>query len=77
MLTDEESKEFRKTLKRIGRNIRKAREEKRLTQEEVSERIGVNVKNYQRIEYGERPISTRNLFRIARRLDVSLERLVG
>ena len=77
MLSEEETKEFWKMMKRIGRNIRRVRLEKNLTQEEVSEKMGVNLKNYQRLEYGERPISTRNLFRIARRLEVTMERLVG
>ena len=77
MLSPMEEKEFYKFLRRLGRNMQKVRAEKKLTQEQMSERMGIDLKLYQRIEYGERPISTRNLFRIARRLDVSLERLVG
>ena len=77
MLSPMEEKEFYKFLRRLGRNMQKVRAEKKLTQEQMSERMGIDLKLYQRIEYGERPISTRNLFRIARRLDVSIESLVG
>lgn len=76
MLSPMEEKDFYKFLRRLGRNMQKVRAEKKLTQEQMSERMGIDLKLYQRIEYGERPLSTRNLFRIARRLDVSIESLV-
>lgn len=77
MLSPMEEKDFYKFLRRLGRNMRKVRMEKNETQEQVSERLGICVKNYQRLECGDYAISTRNLFRIARRLGVSVERLVG
>ena len=77
MLTAEEEKEFRKLLKRIGRNIRKVRMNSQEKQSDMSERIGINLKSYQRLEYGDFAISTRNLFRIANRMGVSVEQLVS
>ena len=77
MLSPTEEKDFYKFLRRMGKNVQKVRIERNLTQEEMSERMGIDLKLYQRIEYGERPLSTRNLFRIARRLNVSVERLVN
>ena len=77
MLTVEEEKEFRKLLKRIGRNIRKVRMNSQEKQSDMSERIGINLKSYQRLEYGDFAISTRNLFRIANRMGVSVEQLVS
>lgn len=77
MLKPNEQQEFRKFLKRIGRNMRKVRQEKKETQEAASERIGVVLRYYQRLEYGDLPITTKNLFRIATRMGVPVERLVS
>ena len=56
----------------IGSNIRKAREEKRLTQERLADRLGVSfqaVSSWERDEY--KP-DTDNLIRLAEVLDVSI-----
>jgi transcriptional regulator with XRE-family HTH domain len=42
----------------------------------MSEKLGITVKQYQRLEYGDYPISSRNLFRIAKRMGVPVKRLV-
>ena len=77
MLTDEESKEFWKMMKRIGRNIRSVRRERKLTQEEVSQLIGFSYKHFQSVENGDRPLSTRSLFKISKRFNVSIKKLVS
>ena len=76
MLSEEESKEFWKMMKRIGRNIRLVRKERKLTQEKMSELIGITYRNYQKLEHGDQPLSMRSLFRISRRSNISIERLV-
>jgi len=76
MLSDEERKEFRKLLRRIGRNLRRARKEKQKSQREMSELIGISTRAYQGIEIGEQPISMRSLFRISRRSNISLQELI-
>lgn len=77
MLKPNEEKEFERLLRRIGRNMRVVRKEQRLSQEQISERLGIGLRNYQRMEHGRKAISTRNLFRIAARMGVSVERLVS
>ena len=76
MLTDEESKEFYKLMRRVGLNLRKVRKERKTTQAEMSTLIGVSYKYYQSIENGDQPLSMRGLFRIARRSNVSIMELI-
>jgi len=76
MLTDEESKEFYKLMRRVGLNLRKVRRERKTTQAEMSTLIGVSYKYYQSIENGDQPLSMRGLFRIARRSNVPIMELV-
>ena len=76
MLTDEESKEFYKLMRRVGLNLRKVRRERKTTQAEMSTVIGVSYKYYQSIENGDQPLSMRGLFRIARRSNVSIMELI-
>ena len=42
--------------KRKAEILREARRSKGLTQQEVAARVGMDVKNYQRLEYGQRGI---------------------
>ena len=76
MLTDEESKEFYKLMRRVGLNLRKVRRERKTTQAEMSTLIGVSYKYYQSIENGDQPLSMRGLFRISRRSNISIMELV-
>jgi len=76
MLTAEEERGFAELLKRIGSNLRRYRISCKETQSVMSERIGINVKHYQRLEYGDFAISTRNLYRIASRVGIPVEKLV-
>jgi transcriptional regulator with XRE-family HTH domain len=77
MLNQNEQQEFIQLLKKIGRNMREVRKERSETQEKASERIGLELRYYQRLEHGEYPITTKNLFRIASRLGVEVKRLVS
>ena len=76
MLSEEETKEFYKMMRKVGLNLRKVRKEKKKTQAEMSALIGVSYKYYQSIENGDQPLSMRGLFRIARRSNVSIMDLV-
>lgn len=51
--------------KRIGRNIKKLREDRDLTQEQAADRIGINQRTWSRIEKGANTISTDMLYRIS------------
>ena len=77
MLNQSEQEEFRQFLKKIGRNMRKLRTSRSETQEQASERIGLEMRYYQRLEHGDYPITTKNLFRIASRLGVEVKKLVS
>ena len=76
MLSPMEEKEFYKMMKRVGRNLRKVRTERKKTQERISEEIGIGIKYYQQLENGDRALSMRSLFRLSKRLKVSFERLI-
>ena len=76
MLSEGETKEFYKMMRKVGLNLRKVRKEKKKTQAEMSTLIGVSYKYYQSIENGDQPLSMRGLFRIARRSNVSIMELV-
>ena len=77
MLNPNEQEEFRQFLKKIGRNMRKLRTSRSETQEQASERIGLEMRYYQRLEHGDYPITTKHLFRIASRLGVEVKKLVS
>jgi transcriptional regulator with XRE-family HTH domain len=76
MLSPMEEKEFWKMLKRIGRNLRKVRTDRNKSQEQMSELIGITYRNYQKLEHGDQPLSMRSLFRISRRSNISIKKLV-
>ena len=76
MLSDEEKKEFWQLLKRIGNNLRKVRKERKKSQEEMSEILGISYRHYQKLEHGDRPLSMRSLFRISRRSKIPIKELM-
>ena len=76
MLSEEETKEFYKMMRKVGLNLRKVRKEKKKTQAEMSTLIGVSYKYYQSIENGDQPLSMRGLFRISRRSNISIMEMV-
>ena len=48
-----------------------------MTQPEMAAIVGLSVRNYQRVEYGEIEISLENLVKIADTLNVSTDYLLG
>ena len=62
-------------LKVVGRRIRELRLERGLTQEQMT-RFGLDYKYYQRIEYGEKNLSLRTLYKIAKAFDISISELL-
>lgn len=57
---------------RIGSSIRKNRQEKGLTQEELAEAAGLSLKMVQKIEAGQKGFRMETIIRIAETLGVSL-----
>ncbi len=58
-----------------GANIKRLREKKKLTQEEVSKKADMGVNYYARIERGEHQTSPGNLLKIAKALSVDISEL--
>lgn len=61
----------------IGDNIRRIREEKRLSQKELAAAIGVAPTQYSRVETGKVMPALKTLIKIAKTLDVPLDALVN
>ena len=62
--------------KTIGRNIRKARVDAKLTQEQTAEKLKISQLHFGRLERGERPASLEQLANIARVLGVPTTQLL-
>jgi transcriptional regulator with XRE-family HTH domain len=56
--------------------MKRRRNELTLTQEDVADRLGIVVRQYQKIEAGQVNVTLRTLCRIAMVLDVSVEKLL-
>lgn len=63
--------------RRIGRNIRRLRREKGLTQEALAEEAGLSIKMIQKLETGQKGFHMETIIRIAVTLDISLDSLTG
>ena len=63
-------------LKLVGKRIRQLRLERGFTQEQMT-RFGLDYKYYQRIEYGEKNLSLRTLYKIARAFDMTISELLN
>lgn len=63
--------------KTIGHNIRAARKEARLTQEQIAEKLKMSQLHFGRLERGERPASLEQIAQIAQVLGVSLASLLN
>jgi transcriptional regulator with XRE-family HTH domain len=56
--------------------MKRRRNELTLTQEDVADRLGIVVRQYQKIEAGQVNVTLRTLCRIAMVLDVSVDKLL-
>ncbi|MBU0765309.1 MAG: helix-turn-helix transcriptional regulator [Bacteroidetes bacterium] len=61
----------------IGQNIKKLREEKGLTQQQIAELVNMHRSNYSKVESGQRELSISALNKIARYFGVTLDDLVN
>ena len=62
----------KKLLKTLGSNLRKIREGKSISQDEVAFRAGLARSYYGGIERGQRNVSSINLYKLAEALDVKV-----
>jgi len=61
----------------IGQNIKKIREEKGMTQQQIAELIHMHRSNYSKIESGQREISVDALNKIAKFFGMSIDQIVN
>lgn len=64
-------KEYERLIKRISSNIKKIRESKELTQEEMTQ-FGFNYRHYQKIESGNHSFNLFTLFRLSKVFKVDI-----
>lgn len=60
----------------VGLNIKRLREEKGLTQQQIAELINMHRSNYSKIESGQREISIEALEKIAKHFGMTIDQLV-
>jgi transcriptional regulator with XRE-family HTH domain len=60
----------------VGQRIKKIREEKKITQEQLAERLNMSQQSYSSLERGETSINLRKLIEIAEQLDTPPENLI-
>ena len=61
----------------IGKNIKKIREEKGLTQQAIADLIAMHRSNYSRVETGDRDLSIEAVGKIAKYFNMSIDDLVN
>ena len=63
-------------IKKFGENVRRERMARRITQEKLSEMIGLNIRNLQKIEAGETNVLMTTVVRIRKALGCSADKLL-
>ena len=69
--TNHQASVFEEKLKKLGSNIRRAREERGFTQEAFAQEIGIDRAYYGRIERGLINLSAKMIFMLAQALETS------
>lgn len=64
-------------MQHIGKNIKKIREEKGLTQQAIADLIAMHRSNYSRVETGDRELSIEAIGKIAKFFNMSIDDLVN
>jgi transcriptional regulator with XRE-family HTH domain len=62
--------DLRVLLRNLGRRVAELRRDADLTQEQLASKVGVDLKDLQRIEYGRSNITARTMWRLSRALGV-------
>ena len=71
-MTEEQKTEYENWLKCIGQVVASYRRQLGITQKEAAKRAKLNVKFYQDIEYGRRPVTTRTMFQLCNGIGMPL-----
>ena len=76
-MNDSLQKEYDAWLKRLGSTIAQIRKGRKLTQAQMAKATGFDMKYYQDVEYGRRPITTRTLFQLCAGIHISVQDLIN
>lgn len=68
--------EISKSIRRFGKNLRKARMAQKMTLETLAERADLNIRTLQRFESGDSNVLVSTLFRLQRALGCSWDELL-
>lgn len=69
--------EYNSWLKRLGKTLAGIRKSRKLTQAKMAVKTGFDMKYYQDLEYGRRPITTRTLFQLCDGIKMSVQDLIN
>ncbi len=64
-------------MQQIGKNIKKIREERGFTQQNIADLIAMHRSNYSRVEAGERDLSIDAICKIAKHFHMTIDQLVN
>lgn len=64
-------------MQHIGKNIKRIREEKGLTQQSIADLIAMHRSNYSRVETGDRDLSIEAIGKIAKYFNITIDQLVN
>ncbi|MEP7094753.1 MAG: helix-turn-helix transcriptional regulator [Flavobacterium sp.] len=64
-------------MQHIGKNIKRIREEKGLTQQSIADLIAMHRSNYSRVETGDRDLSIEAISKIAKYFNMTIDQLVN
>jgi transcriptional regulator with XRE-family HTH domain len=64
-------------MRHIGKNIKRIREEKGLTQQSIADLIAMHRSNYSRVETGDRDLSIDAIGKIAKYFNMTIDQLVN
>jgi transcriptional regulator with XRE-family HTH domain len=64
-------------MKNIGKTIKKIREEKGLTQQQVAELVNMHRSNYSKVESGERDLSLEAINKVAKYFGMTVDQLIN
>ena len=76
-MNEETQAEYNSWLKRLGKTVAAIRKDSKLTQSQMAEKTGFDMKYYQDIEYGRRPITTRTLYQLCNGIDIKVHDLIA
>ena len=75
-INESTQEEYNAWLKKLGRTIAGMRKELGLTQNKMAIQIGVDMKYYQDVEYGRRPVTTRTLHQFCKGFEIEIHELL-